>query len=258
VITTKACQWGIGRHIYYLAPEQIMNALKYSVFLVGPLNLCVILGRASICLFLLSAIGTEPRVRILLWAALISQAIVGVFFIILQYSSCGSHLTAIWDLKVHAKCISYHTMIKFIYFAGAWNAFIDLFITIIPAVMLKGLQLPLKKKVVVIILLCISGFAFIASLLKCILTGEMKKPDVTYSIGRLNFLIMAEAYVIIIVGSVPLLNSLVKWGKETITHYSSEGSRTAQTEVTVKQSWTVEHEDAEIMESSDQGSKGYV
>jgi hypothetical protein len=118
VLTTKACQWGIGRHIYYLTPEQIMNALMYSVLLVGPLNLSTVLGRASFCLFLLSAIGTNLHVRILLWAALISQALINMSMIILQYSGCGSHLTAVWDTSIHAKCISYSMMIKYIYFTS--------------------------------------------------------------------------------------------------------------------------------------------
>ena len=151
-----------------------MNTAKYSILLTGPVILSCVLGRASFCLFLLSTIGTNIRVRILLWAALISQALVNISMIILQYANCGSHITAIWDTSIHAKCVGFDTMVKYLYFMGglypcsavgfltdysskAWNAFIDLFLTIVPAIMLKGLQMQFRKKVVVMILLCISG-----------------------------------------------------------------------------------------------------
>jgi hypothetical protein len=101
----------------------------------------------------------------------------------------------------------------------------------------------------------------------------MKKPDVTClfththhkqiltgtgSIAKMNFLVMGEAYVIIIVASIPLLNSLVKWGKETITQPSYESSGIAKSKVTIKQSWTVEHEDVENMNPTDQRIKDWV
>jgi hypothetical protein len=69
---------------------------------------------------------------------------------------------------------------------------------------------------------------------------------------------MGEAYVIIIIASMPLMNSLVKWGKETISQRSYRNSNNLQTKVTIKQSWTVEHEDSDDAKPSDQGSKDCV
>lgn len=57
----------------------------------------------------------------------------------------------------------------------------------------------------------------------------------------MNFWVMAEGYVIILVASVPLLNSLVKWGKHSMSQQSYGNS--SSTKVTVKTSWTVVHED---------------
>jgi hypothetical protein len=59
------------------------------------------------------------------------------------------------------------------------------------------------------------------------------------------FFITGEAYVIIIVASLPLMNALVKWrqrslGGEKKTYGSS--NYTGSNQVSVKQAWAVEYE----------------
>jgi hypothetical protein len=66
VLNTKACQWGLGRHLYYLSLEQALNLQKYANIMVGPLVLSVTLARASFCLFLLSALGATGVIRTIL------------------------------------------------------------------------------------------------------------------------------------------------------------------------------------------------
>jgi hypothetical protein len=63
----------------------------------------------------------------------------------------------------------------------------------------------------------------------------------TGMIAKLDFWVMGEGHVVIIVASIPVLNSLVKWGKETITQRGYGSSSQSRTRVTVQQAWTVEH-----------------
>jgi hypothetical protein len=63
--------------------------------------------------------------------------------------------------------------------------------------------------------------------------------------GKLMFFITGEAYVIIIVASLPLMNSLIKWrrrrlGREQKTYGSSNYMVSQQ--VSVKKGWVVEYE----------------
>ena len=63
---------------------------------------------------------------------------------------------------------------------------------------------------------------------------------------------MTESFIVINVASIPLLNSLVKWGKETMSrrgygtaNSSQQGYGTSgisQNQVIVQRSWTVERE----------------
>jgi len=240
-LITKSCSWGLGRHIYYLSGEQITNIAKYIILAIVPGVLAVALGRASFCLFLISALGVDPIVRVILWITLILQALVGVTEIILQYSSCGNHIAALWDPQIHAKCIPIVSIIDYLYFLSAWSSLTDLFLTILPAYLLKNVKMQLRKKIVAMILLCISGLAFVASLTKTIMTHELGTNDVTFDWAKVNFWVTGEGYVIIIVASIPPLNSLVKWRKQTIAQNSN--STTYSNQVMVQKSWAVEHED---------------
>jgi len=252
-LSTRACYWGLGRHIYYLSPDQITNVVKYIILMIAPGVLAVALGRISFCLFLLSAVGVTRIVRVILWTLLILQALVNVTQIILEYSSCGLHIAALWDPTIHVKCIPFKSISDYLYFLSAWNTSTDLFLTILPAYLLKDLSIEFRRKIIAIILLCLSGLAFIASLIKSVMNKELANQDTTWGFAKLNFWVLGEGYVIIVVASVPLLNSLIKRGKHSTSQQSCENSSSTKHKVTVKTSWMVEHEDpAFSSELSDQ------
>jgi hypothetical protein len=116
VLITKSCQAGLGRHIYYLSPEQIQNTMKYITIMVGPSIIAIMLARLSFCAFLLATFGPKKIARIILWAAIISQILINMSQFILQYASCGIHFAAQWDHTIHAKCVNFGIIIKYIYF----------------------------------------------------------------------------------------------------------------------------------------------
>jgi hypothetical protein len=174
-LTTRGVHWGLGRHIYYLTPIQIQNAIEYVVLMDAPVIVACTLGRTSFCLFLLNTVGAKKSVRVILWVTIVLQAIINATHILLLYCSCGLQMDALWDLSIHAKCLSYSSMTDYLYFLGglypfsysasksladyltAWNAFTDLFLTILPAYLLKDLNVERRKKIIIMILLCISG-----------------------------------------------------------------------------------------------------
>jgi rhodopsin domain-containing protein len=123
-LVTKGIFWGLGRHIYYLSPVQIQNVVKYIVLMNAPVIVGVSLARASFCLFLLNTIGAERRVRLIIWITLILQGLVNVSQLILFYSSCGTHMNALWDVTVQAKCLPYTAMVNYLYFLGGLYPFL--------------------------------------------------------------------------------------------------------------------------------------
>jgi len=82
----------------------------------------------------------------------------------------------------------------------------------------------LKKKIVVMVLLGLSGFACVAAVVKSYKTKEMTNPDSSWAIARLGWWVMGEAYLVIIVASVPLMNTLVNWSKEKMSSLGYGGT----------------------------------
>jgi hypothetical protein len=122
-VITKGCYWGLGRHIYYLSPEQIPNAFKYGVIIMtAPLLVGGALGRISFCLFLLSTLGTVLSTRVALWITIVLQILVNGSANILLYSSCGTQVVALWDQTVQADCIPYQRRINYLYFLSGLHA----------------------------------------------------------------------------------------------------------------------------------------
>jgi hypothetical protein len=174
-LTTRGVHWGLGRHIYYLTPTQIQHSIEYVILMDAPVIVAATLGRISFCLFLINTVGAEKSVRRLLWVAIVLQILVNATHVIAFYCSCGLKINALWDLSIHAKCLSYSSMSDYLYFLGglypfsysanksladnltAWNAFTDLFLTVLPGYLLKDLNVERRKKFIIMVLLCISG-----------------------------------------------------------------------------------------------------
>jgi hypothetical protein len=160
---TESYHWGLGRHSYYLSPDQKVQFRKYNDIAGGFMVASPMSGRISFCLFLLNAIGTRKVVQRLLYIAIVSQALVNLVGIILAYIGCGSRV---------ALCVSPAVLIGYAYlFSGslytlwqyhcanyvtAWNAFTDLFLTLLPVILLQNLKLYWKKKIIAMVLLGLS------------------------------------------------------------------------------------------------------
>jgi hypothetical protein len=131
--------------------------MKYTTVMVGPLVFATMLARLSFCAFLLATFGPKKIARVILWIAIGSQVLINLSQVILQYSACGTHITAIWNRNPSVKCVNYSTIINYLYFLSAWNTFSDLFLTIFPAVLMRDIKITRKKKLIIMVLLCLSG-----------------------------------------------------------------------------------------------------
>jgi hypothetical protein len=66
--------------------------------------------------------------------------------------------------------------------------------------------------------------------------------------AKVNFWITGEGYVLVIVASTPLMNGLVRWGKEKASQNSYESdtygsNKYAVEQTSTQQSWPMDHED---------------
>ena len=95
-LTTEAVRVGFGRHIYYLKPEQITQAIKLS-YTIGPIGcLTLVFGRVSFALSLIALMGVEEWRRWLLYFVVLSQFLVNIILIGVSLGACKP-VRKYWD-----------------------------------------------------------------------------------------------------------------------------------------------------------------
>ncbi|KAL9072380.1 MAG: hypothetical protein Q9157_005124 [Trypethelium eluteriae] len=114
-----SCNAGLGRPLYFLPPENVVEALKW-VLIAQPVGILAgMLGRISFAVTLLRLPGPHDQVkRATLYGIIVEQVLVNFTFVIIQFAQCGSQVNAIWDPAVAAK-------------AHCWSRNVDAMITTI-------------------------------------------------------------------------------------------------------------------------------
>ncbi|PMD64179.1 uncharacterized protein K444DRAFT_482016, partial [Hyaloscypha bicolor E] len=208
-LITHAVSWGIGRHIYYLTPEETVNAIKFEFIAQTPGIVAPTLARISFAIYLLKFVGTSKFRRWILWSVVWSQAIVNIIQLVLIFAQC-EHFAALWDPSVGGKCWSRKVQVYSGYFLGALNCIHDLILTFLPLVILKDLNITRRVKVILGVLMGMSIFAFAASIVKTIELGNLGKvSDFTYFTVSFIIWFTIENYVVIIAASIPSLRPLL-------------------------------------------------
>lgn len=172
VFISIAFSHGLGQHFDDLSPSDKETALFYQIgfielFAVTP---CMF-GRISFAVFLLYLLGrTAKWKRTILWAIIAVQIIINLIVIVQIYAQCGLHFNALWNPKVaeiaHCQSPTVETYIGYV--QSGLNSLCDVTLTIIPAFILWGLQMPRREKITLSCVLMLSVFAFAASLVKAV------------------------------------------------------------------------------------------
>jgi hypothetical protein len=113
---------GLGRHVYFLKPDERYLALKYGFISLVWSYLCPLCGRLSFCAFLLCVAKTDPRTKKWpIWTFVVLQIIVNVLASVLLLSTCGTHLEDMFLLHLgnyFNYCLDISVQTNYAYFAG--------------------------------------------------------------------------------------------------------------------------------------------
>ncbi|KAI9706884.1 MAG: hypothetical protein M1820_004663 [Bogoriella megaspora] len=191
------------------------------------------LGRISFASFLLAVLGPTDRwFRISLWVIIVVQVLQDAAIIIELFTQCGTHTSALWDPNLNPAelCIPLTLQTFLAYFSSgtpasnhlfmgvghkanyqflAFNSLSDLWLTILPALVLRSLSLHRNTKWALAAVLCLSLFAFAASLVKTVENANLSAlGDFTYNVTKLEIWIVVEINVVILTASAPLIRPL--------------------------------------------------
>lgn len=99
---------GMGRHIYCLPSEQILDVEKWA--LLSQIGVSITLGlmKISVCLFVLRVVDKARKgIAKALWLLIYFVALTHILQVIMYVIQCRP-LAALWNTKVKGQCFSTH------------------------------------------------------------------------------------------------------------------------------------------------------
>ncbi|KEQ68319.1 hypothetical protein M436DRAFT_58792 [Aureobasidium namibiae CBS 147.97] len=200
---------GLKQHTAFYSPEFAEYLyLCHAVGFMAPM-----FSRISFCLYMLRVLSTTSVTRKrLIYAFIALQLAVNVPVSIFVFTQCGS-FQELWQHGIaqpSPSCVR-HDIIKILALvAVVFNAATDLFLTILPAVVVWSIKvMTARARLGLAATLGLSFFATIASVIKiwCVYALYTYKPSLE-TVGRLVIVMGVEINVVIIAASIPVLAPL--------------------------------------------------
>ncbi|GKZ77689.1 hypothetical protein AnigIFM56816_011431 [Aspergillus niger] len=210
VILTLSVQNGFGTNLTKLPAHNTSQVLKYIAFEVLLVTLSTGIARSSFVLYLLAILGGKKKYCVALWIAMVLQLCANIVSAVLPLSICRD-ARILWDPTVKTTCGNSVAVVNFSYFSSSVNTATDLFLAVFPTIIFWNLNLKMRIKISLIILLSLGIVAMVASIIKTTKLDEV--PSITnLGAGGAVELIrwgFSENLIIIITSSVPCIRPLL-------------------------------------------------
>ncbi|RHZ50654.1 uncharacterized protein CDV56_100989 [Aspergillus thermomutatus] len=237
--------YGAGRHTAYVQ-ETAVKAMHLNFATQGIYMWAIGLVKVSIGLFLLRfaprkgykvfiwvIIGLSSADHILEWeltSAVLMSLYTTICFFTLVFQC--KDIRSIWDLSIKSKCFKPTQLLQLSYTNTALNILTDLIFALMPAFMLRHLQVNRRVKASLVCILGLGVFACAAAFVKLsILPNYGRTGDFLWDYTDLTIWVVVECNTGIIAGSLPTLKPLFKqvlgsYGSQSRTrNYYAGGTR---------------------------------
>ncbi|GLA65844.1 hypothetical protein AtubIFM54640_008041 [Aspergillus tubingensis] len=140
-------------------------------------------------------------------------------------------IRSIWDENVKSQCFTSSQLLKLSYTNTGLNILTDLIFAILPAIMLRHLQVNRRVKASLVCILGLGIFACAAAIVKLsVLPNYGRTGDLLWDYSTLTIWVVVESNMGIIAGSLPTLKPLFKqflgtYGSQTKTRRYTYGSK---------------------------------
>ncbi|KAM3071006.1 hypothetical protein ACMFMG_009912 [Clarireedia jacksonii] len=210
-----AKQWSLGgfRHLHYLTMEESLRVAKLNYILQVIIVFSYITGKAAVGFLVLRVIGRDSFVwrKWAVYTVIGATAIINGLDCIFTYVQC-SPPRALWDPSIPHKCWDPSVQSRFAIFTASENCAADVVLAIVPATVIYGLNMEMKKRINLCILLGLGLIAAICCIVKTTYVGSLNAhSDLTWKTYDLLVWSGSELFVIIVCGSIPPLKPF--WDK---------------------------------------------
>ena len=207
---TASVRYGAGRHAATLPIHDVEKAVMYVTLGLVPGILSFTVPKFAVILLLCSLLNPSRLHKIILWTLAVVNFGAITACIVIVYASCNPPY-ALWDFSVKPVCWDPSYVVNSSIFAGAFSAFMDLYLAVYPAVVLWQLQMSMKKKLGLSVALGFGVCAGAVAIHKCTtVPGVANRTDFTYGTEDLVLWTNIESNCVIIAACVPLLLPLLE------------------------------------------------
>ncbi|KAL4800108.1 hypothetical protein BDV19DRAFT_171533 [Aspergillus venezuelensis] len=210
VLLQKSVDHGFGTNLTKLEEPDLKVVLKAIAIEIPLVTISTGFARSAFALYIIGILGGKRAYQIMLWSVMLLQLAGNIVSGVLPLSICDN-VRVLWDMTVKTHCGDSAAVIKFAYFSSAVNTATDFFLAVFPTVVFWNLNLRLRIKISLIVLMSLGILAMIASIIKCTKYGDI--PGITNlgSTGGVELIRWgyAENLIIIITSSVPCIRPLL-------------------------------------------------
>ncbi|GIJ92617.1 hypothetical protein Asppvi_001895 [Aspergillus pseudoviridinutans] len=200
--------YGAGRHTVYVMDTAIKaNQLNFAT--QGIYMWAIGLVKISIGLFLLR-FAPRKGYKIFIWVIIVLMSLYTTICFFTLIFQC-QNIRTIWDPSVKSKCFKPTQLLELSYTNTALNILTDLIFAIMPAIMLRHLQVNRRVKASLVCILGLGVFACAAAFVKVsILPNYGRTGDFLWDYTDLTIWVVVECNTGIVAGSLPTLKPLFK------------------------------------------------
>ncbi|RAK83961.1 integral membrane family protein [Aspergillus costaricaensis CBS 115574] len=220
--------YGAGRHTVYV--ENTASIATHLNFATQGIYMWAIgLVKISIGLFLLR-FAPRRGYKIFIWVVMVVMLLYTIICFLTLMFECKD-IRSIWDENVKSQCFTSSQLLKLSYTNTGLNILTDLIFAILPAIMLRHLQVNRRVKASLVCILGLGIFACAAAIVKLsVLPNYGRTGDLLWDYSTLTIWVVVESNMGIIAGSLPTLKPLFKqflgtYGSQTKTRRYTYGSK---------------------------------
>ncbi|CAH0040409.1 unnamed protein product [Clonostachys rhizophaga] len=201
--------FGAGRHLTDILPQvNTKHAIQCWWFCYLWYCLSITAVKISICWFLLRVIVKRIHLWII-YFVLGLNIVSGVAFFFITLLQCKP-VYAFWDREVPGDCLGMDAVIAVTYVYGACGIICDFTCTILPMVIIWGLNMNKRSKWVLMPIMTLACVASAATVVRFVYCKDAKDPDFLYATINIVIWSTIEQGVAIMAGSLATLRPLLR------------------------------------------------
>ncbi|KAH7021619.1 uncharacterized protein B0I36DRAFT_334894 [Microdochium trichocladiopsis] len=221
--------YGSGSHMADLSPENIETALMWWFACYPSIAVTLAFSKISVGCYLLR-IATQRIHRWIIYLALAATILTSTAFFFVTLLQCNPIPFAWQKITGSGTCIDIDTVINIMYAYSSLTLFADLAFTLLPAWLVFNLQMNLKTKLALTLVLSMACIASTAVIVRFPHLPDFRNPDFLFAATTVSMWTQIEAGLAIAAGSFATLRPLfrimlVKLGltTDTVPTYGRHG-----------------------------------